>query len=146
MGKEGEGSGIKDTGHHGRERRRYHETHHRLKVCQHRHPHHAVTVTGCEQPSETGPRQYGTFGTEAPAPCAGGGGDEGKIGNLKGGSGTGKRGAGKRGNHPGAVRWSAEGDYRDRGKIKEPRTAGQSVGGGGTEDCRRGRGFEELRG
>lgn len=34
LGKEGEGSGIKDTGHHGGNRRRYHETHHRLKISQ----------------------------------------------------------------------------------------------------------------
>ena len=65
MGKEGEGSGIKDTGHHGGDWRRYHETHHRLKVGQHRHPHHAVTAPGCEQSSEIGPRQYGAAGTEA---------------------------------------------------------------------------------
>ena len=42
------GSGIKDIGHHGGNRRRYHETHHRLKICQYRYPHHAVTVTGSE--------------------------------------------------------------------------------------------------
>lgn len=46
LGKEGEGSGIKDTGNHGGDRRRYHETHHRLKISQYGYPHHAVTVTG----------------------------------------------------------------------------------------------------
>lgn len=65
LGKEGEGSGIKDTGHHGGDRRRYHETHHCLKISQHRHTHHTVTASGCEQPPETGPRQHGAFGTEA---------------------------------------------------------------------------------
>ena len=97
------GSGIKDTGHYGGDRRRYHETHHRLKIGQHRHPHHAVTATGCEQSPETGPRQYGTAGTEAPAPCGCGAGDEGKAGNPENRCGAGKRGAGKRGDHPGAV-------------------------------------------
>ena len=90
MGKEGEGSGIKDTGHHGGDQRRYHETHHCLKICQYRHPHHAVAVTGCEQPPKAGPRQHGTAGAEAQAPCRSGAGNTGKAGNLKDGSGTGK--------------------------------------------------------
>ena len=46
MGKEGEGSGIKDTGNHGGDWWRYHETHHRLKICQYRYPYHTVTATG----------------------------------------------------------------------------------------------------
>lgn len=48
LGKEGEGSGIKDTGYYGGDRRRYHETHHRLKISQYGHTHHAVTATGCK--------------------------------------------------------------------------------------------------
>jgi len=48
VGRKVRGSGIKDTGHHGGDRRRYHETHHRLKICQYRYPHHAVTATGSE--------------------------------------------------------------------------------------------------
>ena len=138
LGKEGEGSGIKDTGHYGRDRRRYHETHHRLKISQHRHPHHAVAAPGCEQPPETGSRQHGTAGTEAPAPCGCGAGDEGKAGNPESRCGAGKRGAGKGGDHPGAVRWAAAGDHRDRGTAEKPRTAGEPVSGGGAEDRRRG--------
>ena len=48
-----------------------------------------------EQALETGPRQHGTAGTEAPASCGCGAGDEGKTGNPESGCGTGKRGAGK---------------------------------------------------
>ena len=90
--------GVKDTGDYGGDRRRHHKADRRAERGKRGDTHHAVTVTGCEQPPETGPRQHGTAGTEASASCGCGAGDEGKAGNLKGGCGTGKRGAGKRGN------------------------------------------------
>ena len=59
----------------------HYETHNRPKISQHGHAHHTVTASGCEQPPETGSRQYGTFGTEAQTPFGSGAGNEEKAGN-----------------------------------------------------------------
>ena len=137
------GGSVKDTGNHGGDRRRHHKADRCAERGKRGDTHHTVTAPGCEQPPETGPRQHGTFSTEAPAPCGCGAGDEGKAGNPESRCGTGKRGIGKGGDHPGAVRWLTKGDHRDRGTAEKPRRTGEPVGGGGAEDCRRGRGFEE---
>ena len=95
--------GIKDTGHHGGDRRRHYETDGRIKRGKRRDTHHAVTASGRGKAPEAGPRQHGTAGAEAQAPCTGGRGNKGKAGNLKDGSTAGKRSTGKGGDHPGAV-------------------------------------------
>ena len=105
------GGSVKDTGHYGGDRRRHHKADCRAERGKRGDTHHAVTVTGRGEALKAGPRQYGTAGTEASAPCGSGAGDEGKAGNLESRCGTGKRGIGKGRDHTGAVRWFAEGDH-----------------------------------